>query len=385
MADAADDAHGAPPPLVLLVESDEEARATLARELEGHAFRCLPVAGAAEARALEIAGVEACVLRAEPGGGVELARQLKAAAGAEVFLPVVLITARGGAEERIRGLLGGCDDVLADPVHPAELAVRIASLLARRGQRAALVAANRELLLAQERKKQLAGLVMHDLRNPIAALLGNAQLLAEEIEAPTPLQAQAIAHMEELSEKALSLLASLLDVEELEEGVLCAEPEEVELASFAARFPRYYQTSLRPRRLELALEVEPPDLRGRFDEELVFRLIENLLDNAIRYAKRGGRVLLRARRAGGALEIVVGNDGPPVPEAEREKIFDRYYRIEARRRGARAHRGLGLYFCKLAAEAHGGSIAVGDEPDVSASFVVRLPLRPGPEPGEPPP
>jgi signal transduction histidine kinase len=80
-----------------------------------------------------------------------------------------------------------------------------------------------------------------------------------------------------------------------------------------------------------------------------------------------------AEREGSDLVIRVGNNGPPVPEAERPRIFGRYYRLEARREGARANRGLGLYFCKLVADAHRGTIEVESRPELPACFVLRVP------------
>jgi len=71
----------------------------------------------------------------------------------------------------------------------------------------------------------------------------------------------------------------------------------------------------------------------------------------------------------------VKNSGPPVPQAEREQIFGRYFQVERRRASARANRGLGLYFCKLAVEAHGGTIHVEERGDLGAVFVARLPER----------
>jgi signal transduction histidine kinase len=101
-------------------------------------------------------------------------------------------------------------------------------------------------------------------------------------------------------------------------------------------------------------------------------VLEHLVDNAVRYARRGGRVVLSARVDAGTLELAVGNDGPPVPEGEREAIFGRHYRAEQRR--ASAHRGLGLYFCKLAVEVHGGTITVEERPGLGAVFVARIPV-----------
>jgi two-component system CheB/CheR fusion protein len=111
----------------------------------------------------------------------------------------------------------------------------------------------------------------------------------------------------------------------------------------------------------------------QIDRDLFGRVIENMLDNATRYAPRNGRCAISARRTGEGVEIAIGNNGPPVPQAERDKIFGRYFQVERRRASARANRGLGLYFCKLAVEAHGGTIHVEERGDLGAVFVVRLP------------
>jgi signal transduction histidine kinase len=125
---------------------------------------------------------------------------------------------------------------------------------------------------------------------------------------------------------------------------------------------------------QLAVESDvDPDMVVRLDRELFSRIIENLIDNAARYAPRGGRCAISVRRDEAGVEIAIGNNGPPVPESERERIFGRYFQVEARRAAARANRGLGLYFCKLAAEAHGGTIHVEQRGELGAVFVVRIP------------
>jgi signal transduction histidine kinase len=84
-------------------------------------------------------------------------------------------------------------------------------------------------------------------------------------------------------------------------------------------------------------------------------------------------VVIAVRRDADGVEMAIGNSGPPVPESERARIFGRYFQVEARRAAARANRGLGLYFCKLAVEAHGGTIRVEQRGDLGAVFVVTLP------------
>ena len=107
----------------------------------------------------------------------------------------------------------------------------------------------------------------------------------------------------------------------------------------------------------------------------ISQALDHLLDNAARYAPRGGRCAVSAKRDEQGVEIAIGNSGPPVPPAERDRIFGRYFQVERRRASARENRGLGLYFCKLAVEAHGGTIHVEERGDLGAVFVVHLPER----------
>lgn len=220
-------------------------------------------------------------------------------------------------------------------------------------------------------RKRLVELAVHDLRNPLAALLGNLELLREELgEHPSPSVRDSLDGCTELTTRALTLVATLLDVEELEAGDLTVEREPVDLAGLVEKMLARNAAGVRVRELRVDVDI-PAGLTASMDADLAERVVEHLHDNAIRFARRGGRVAIAARRRDGEVEIAVGNDGPPVPPEAREAIFGRHYRAEARR--ATAHRGLGLYFCKLAIEAHGGTITVEQRGDLGAVFVARLP------------
>lgn len=223
------------------------------------------------------------------------------------------------------------------------------------------------------RRQRLVELVVHDLRNPLAALLGNLELMREEL-ADAQVSAIARDSLEDcssLASRALSLVACILDTAELEAGDLHVERVAVDLAELAARARARNAAGIRVRDVRVEVDV-PAGLTAALDASLAERVLEHLVDNALRFARRGGLVVIGARALGdGSVEITVGNDGPPVPAAEREAIFGRYYRVEARR--ASAHRGLGLYFCRLAVEAHGGKIAVETRGELGAVFVVTVP------------
>jgi signal transduction histidine kinase len=225
------------------------------------------------------------------------------------------------------------------------------------------------------KKRVLAALVVHDLRSPIAGVQGYLQLLRDELLHGGD-QARQLGYLDDaagLVTKALSLVATILDVDELEDGILRAKPTPVRLAELIERARAQSRPGAEVR--EVTFEVElVPGLEVAIDRELFARILENLVDNAVRYAPRRGRVAIRARLDAGTLTIEVGNSGPPVTEADRDAIFGRYFQVEARRAAARANRGLGLYFCKLAVEAHGGTIHVEEQGGLGAVFVVRVPV-----------
>ncbi len=224
------------------------------------------------------------------------------------------------------------------------------------------------------KKQRLAALMVHELRNPLSALTGNLEILRDELagQSISPIATESLADCVALVARVQSLCATILDVDELEDGVLRAHRAAVDVDAVVRRALVLVDRPLKVRALRLELDVAA-GLVGAVDPDLFARVVENLLDNAVRYAPRQGRVWIAARREVGELVLCIGNDGPAVADSEREAIFGRYYRIEARKAGVRAGRGLGLYFCRLAVEAHGGTIAVEQRGDLGAVFVARLP------------
>ena len=298
--------------------------------------------------------------------GLEMTRRLRAHFSEGEYLPVVAITGRDEGATRERAYEVGCDDVLAKPFSMREVRARVESLLARRK-------AHDELRTLAKLKEDLAALVVHDLRNPLSALRMNLEVLLPEVQGADRVVKETIGDCLALTQRALTLVGGLLDVAELEGGLLKPTPVEVGLAAFLPRLWTAHQVDVRLKRLDLSMAVTPVELRASFDPDLVGRVVENLLDNAVRYAPEGGRVQVGARREGDNLYLTVANDGPAVPERERERVFEKFHRIEERRAGARANRGLGLYFCRLVAEAHGGRIEVGGSEAWPCLFTLSLP------------
>ncbi|MCP4444687.1 MAG: hypothetical protein GY811_04980 [Myxococcales bacterium] len=374
---------GAPPAEVgagakiVLVHQDPESQEVLEllRALEQRDYHCAVFSCcelALEQCEPSLLGAAIVSLDLPAPGATDFARRLRELAG-DAFLPIVVV----GGEERIRDEIqcfaGACDDFMATPISTPEFLVRIATLIERQRVHADLVNVNAELGREQERRRALAALIVHDLRNPLSAIVGNVQLLEEVLsDAEDTMIGQCLDDLEQLSTRTLSMVAGLLDVEEFEGGTLQATRESVDVYGLVARMPSFYKTATEARYLHMHVRC-PETVHASFDRQLIARILENLLDNAVRYAPRCGKVVLSVLAEGRDLIFEVGNDGPAIPTVERGRMFERYYRLEGRRKGTRSNRGLGLYFCRLAADAHSGTITVAERRELPACFVLRLP------------
>jgi len=215
-----------------------------------------------------------------------------------------------------------------------------------------------------ESQKNLLHSVSHELRTPIARLEFALELLAER-------SADAA-----LSKRIAAMHGDLAELNELVNELLSMS--KLDKASEARRAPFEVESLLRecadglhPRPARLRCELAPG--LGSIDGErrLLARAVGNLLRNAEKYA--ASTVALRARRAGGRLEIVVDDDGPGIPEGERERIFEPFYRLDRSRDRATGGFGLGLAIARKAVGLHGGVLRVEDAPLGGARFVISLP------------
>jgi len=239
------------------------------------------------------------------------------------------------------------------------------------------VAAQRDrLVAAQNQAEALAQVLVHDLKNPLATLLQYVALAENDLR-DHPAAAGPLEYLRRAGEEGhrlAKLIGDLLLVYRLERGAMTPTLEAVPLRILLESVIRGFASRARERSARLEVAVDE-DLVAVLDLDLMQRLLENLVSNALRHVGPGDRVCLEGRRAEGAVSIAVRNSGPPVPETLRPSLFDRY--VSAGRREWH-NAGLGLYLCRLVAEAHSGTIALRDRPDWNVSFEVTLPLRSAP-------
>jgi signal transduction histidine kinase len=245
-----------------------------------------------------------------------------------------------------------------------------AGLARRHGEE--LAAANAALQEARDKAELLGRLIVHDLRSPVATITLGLGVLGEALGRLQPPPAEALDALEMSRAEARRLgdmLGDLLAVSRLEEGVR-ARRVPVEVPPLVAACARGVEAQASREGVSLTSRV-PDGLVAPLDAPLVRRMLENLAGNALRHVGAGDRIEISAEGAGGSLRLAVRNSGPPVPEEVRGRLFEKHVSGEAR---SWRHQGLGLHFCRLAAEAHGGTIALVDRAGWSVSFEAELPL-----------
>ncbi|WP_142585740.1 ATP-binding protein, partial [Methylobacterium symbioticum] len=215
--------------------------------------------------------------------------------------------------------------------------------------------------------------ISHDLRTPLASVLGAASTL-RDLDAALPAEAKAelVATIIAESERLNRFIANLLDMTRLEAGAVAPNLRDQDVAEIVDTALRRTEAMLAGHRVQVAVEPDLPALP--LDPVLFEQVLVNLLDNAAKYAPEGSTVTVRARREGADIRIAVLDEGEGLPEAEVERVFDKFYRARKGDR-VRAGTGLGLAIARGFVEAMGGTVTAANRPDRGgACFVVSLPV-----------
>ena len=238
------------------------------------------------------------------------------------------------------------------------------------------IAEQRALARAQE---AFVDSVAHDLRNPLTAIRGNAQLLRRRLArdaAPDPARlGPGIEGIETGAARIADLIDELVDAARVRSG---RAPElrrgEVDLVALARQAVAVHQRATD--RHTVVLVADEPSLLGRWDRSRLERVLGNLLVNAIKYSPDGGTVTVRVAREAGpggpAARLEVSDEGVGIPVADVPRVFDRFHR--AANVGSIAGTGLGLPGVRQIVEGHGGTVTVASREGEGSTFVVRLPL-----------
>ncbi|MGD1993375.1 MAG: ATP-binding protein, partial [Anaerolineae bacterium] len=231
-----------------------------------------------------------------------------------------------------------------------------------------------EIELAQLRE-DMTHMLIHDLRSPLTVLRGSLDMMELAIEEKKLDEVQLLEQMARRgSNRMLRMVNELLDISRLESGEIPIHPEPVKPESLLRE--TIARLSPLARKANVALDLRTaqglPDLH--VDVKFIERVLHNLVDNAIKFTPDHGAVQLWAQvdpEGDGTLLLGVADSGPGIPPKEQSRLFEKFQRTSVT--GRRAGTGLGLPFCKLAVEAHGGQIWIESEAGQGSTFIMRLP------------
>ena len=353
---------------VLVVDDIPANLRLLEAKLRAEYFEVALAASGPEALALSAAWAPDIVLLdvMMPGmDGYEVCRRLKSQE-ATAHIPVVMVTALTDQAERVRGLEAGADDFISKPVDTDELLLRVRNAVRTKQL-------DDERLALLRRRETLANMIVHDIRNPLLAITLCAQGLLKKSRAP------AVRHLADLivdqTRQLDDFVGDLLNVARLERDDLPLRRTREDLVELGRIVLGNHRVVAEKKQIRLELEASPGACPAEVDRQLILRLLDNLIANAVKFSPEHARVTLTFTPAGAdgtPRRIRVEDEGPGVPQDYRETIFEAYGVVQ-QPNAALPQTGLGLAFCRMAAEAHGGRISVQARQPRGSVFTVDLP------------
>lgn len=309
------------------------------------------------------------------GAGVILAATVLAIAGSILFLR--LLTRRLGALqediERFRD-----NRFVAVPAiepqndqPPDDEIERLRRLFVQLAER--IRAQMHELQKTDDMRRELLANVSHDLRTPLTTLQVHLETLSLKEDLPVEERRGLLAVTVGQCRRLVRLVEQLLELAKLDARQVAISSESFQLAELVQDIVMKF--ALTARRAGVALSIERVDNVPlvRADIALIERVIDNLIENAVRYAATDGRVTVRLTPASQAVRVEVHDTGPGIPDSERERVFDRFYRGDKSRSSESGHSGLGLSIARSILELHGCSIDFVSGPEEGTTFFFELP------------
>ncbi len=221
-----------------------------------------------------------------------------------------------------------------------------------------------------EKRDDLTHMIVHDLRSPLTVVTGYMEALAETANL-NPTEAKFVAEAQRGANDIRDMITTLLDVGRLEAGEMPLRLQSHDLAQIARKAVDRFSPVLQNRVLSCDVPRDPVPIVC--DADVIRRVLENLISNAVKFTPLDGTILVNVRRNAADVTILVSDDGEGIPPDQHKHIFEKFGQTDSG--GEHRHStGLGLAFCRLAVEAHEGKIGVKSEPGKGSTFWFKLPL-----------
>lgn len=304
--------------------------------------------------------------------GFEVCRQLKAEESLR-DIPVIFISALQDTEDKLCAFQAGGVDYVTKPFQIEEVQARVQTHLQLRRQRIQLEENFQRLQSLERMRDSLTHMIVHDMRSPLMSIGGYLELVQVfEAGGLTPAGLEYVAKSRANVTRLIRMADEMLTVSRLEAGALPLNRSPLDLAVLLRETTAAVDHIGNPKRIHLDISV--PDATVSADRELLGRVLQNLLNNALKFSPAGSPVNVTLRPIQRGLLVQVTDQGPGIPPGCEGTIFQKFGQLD--RASKRSGTGLGLAFCKLVVEAHGGQIGVAPvpAPESGSCFWFSLPF-----------
>jgi two-component system, sensor histidine kinase and response regulator len=288
-------------------------------------------------------------------------------------IPVIFLSALNDASDKVKAFQAGGVDYISKPFQIEEVHARIETHLEIRRQRRLLEENYRKLQELERLRDNLVHMIVHDMRSPLTIIHGMHEIL-EKFEGGnlSPDGLKRLNSASQRTEDLITLVNSLLDVSKLESGKMNLKIVEFDIVSLIHNVTNSLAEAFIDHTISSVVPENSIFLHG--DQNLISRVLHNLISNAIKYSSKGTQVQVTLQSQGDGVRVSVEDQGAGIIPEYRDKIFDKFFQIDHTKNSS----GLGLTFCKLAVEAHGGKIGVESEVAQGSKFWFELPIQPKP-------
>jgi two-component system sensor histidine kinase/response regulator len=294
-------------------------------------------------------------------------------------IPVIFVTALNDTTDRVKAIEAGGDDFLTKPHNRQILGARLRSLLRLKFATDALEESYRKLRELEKVRDDLMKMIVHDLKSPLTSVLAALEMVLDgDFGAVSEAQRRALGDAEAKAEDLLALIEDLLEVARIEETSIQLDIQPIAPAALLTEILHEWEMRLAQEEASATMDVADDAPVFHADKGLVKRVFSNLIQNALTHSPRNVTISIRARHDGATDGVLftVADNGPGIPKEYHEIIFRKFEQAKTPSAPRVRSSGLGLAFCKLAVEAHGGRIWVQSAEGKGSQFHFTLPVEP---------